>query len=173
MSNASELEIYAGGSLGAAFFDTARDIDLGDRIERFEIDDDDFGWKIYLGLRATRWIAFETGYVSFGQVGATAVSQQINAAADGWSTSLVFTLPIGPLELFAKGGLINWEVEEMIIDGLLGIEDEFDDEGSDYTAGFGASMNLGRFAVRAEVEMFNLPGIENLYMLSVGATLRF
>jgi hypothetical protein len=30
-----------------------------------------------------------------------------------------------------------------------------------------------RFAVRGEVEMFNLSGIEDLYMLSVGAMLRF
>jgi hypothetical protein len=89
--------------------------------------------------------------------------------ADGISAFAVGFLAVGPVDLFAKGGLVSW-------DGTLsaaGFGDLVKEDGTDLAYGVGAQFRIWSMSLRAEYEIFDVDDIDELNMLSVGFTFTF
>jgi hypothetical protein len=173
-ATAADPGFYLGGSLGMSFIETGDELQIGDRIEDFDIDDDDFAWKAFIGWQFLPWLAVEGGYVDFGDVQGPATGGVVSTGVDGWNVFAVGTLPLGPVDVFAKLGLIWWNVDVDFADNLSDLDDtSISNDGSDVAYGVGAAINFDRLSVRAELEMFDVDNLDDAYLLSLGLVYRF
>ena len=154
---AADNGIYLGASIG----DANIDIDQG----LAQVDSDDTGFKFIAGIRPLDWFAVEASYVNFGE----AEDGPLAAEADGISAFGVFFLPVGPVDVFAKGGLISFDTS-VEVDG---IGDVYREDGTDLAYGVGVQFRLLSLAVRAEYEKFDIDDVEDANMLSIGVTYTF
>lgn len=156
-SLAADNGIYVGASLGDA------NIDINQGIA--QVDSDDTGFKFIAGLRPLDWFAVEASYVNFGE----AEDGPLAANADGISAFGVFFLPAGPVDVFAKGGLISFDTSVELDGG----RDIFREDGTDLAYGLGVQLRLLSLGVRAEYEIFDIDDVEDANMLSIGVTYTF
>lgn len=168
---AADNGFYLGGNIGSSLIEDRDDIDIEGEVEEFDLDDNDFGWKAYAGYQFVPFLAVEGGYVDFGEIEDSIGSVNIRSGLDGWSAFAVGKVPIAFVDLFAKFGIISYDID-VDLDA-----DDFDDRisssGEDVAYGLGAAVNLGKLGIRAEVERFDISDIDDLYLLSVGATYTF
>jgi hypothetical protein len=154
---AADNGIYLGASLG----DANIDIDAGFA----QVDSDDTGFKFIAGLRPLDWFAVEASYVNFGE----AESGPLAANADGISAFGVFFMPVGPVDVFAKGGLISFDTS-IEVDG---VGDIYREDGTDLAYGVGVQFRLLSLGIRAEYEKFEIDDVDDANMLSIGVTYTF
>lgn len=112
-------------------------------------------------------LAVEGGYVNLGEPGDVVELLPVSASIDGMSAFGLVGVNLGPVGLFAKAGMINWDAE-LIVDGLAA-----SDSGSDPAYGVGAKMQFGSLALRLEAERFDIKDINDLYMVSLGLVWTF
>lgn len=156
-SMAADNGLYLGASLG----DANIEIDQG----LAQVDSDDTGFKFIVGLRPLDWFAVEASYVNFGE----AEDGILAAETDGISAFGVFFAPVGPVDLFVKGGLISFE-NSVEVDGRGTLTAE---DGTDLAYGVGVQFRLLSLGVRAEYEKFEIDDVEDANMLSIGVTYTF
>lgn len=150
-------KFYLGAGAGVADFEDEVEVeDLGD----VDLDDDDTAYKLFGGWRATRYLGIEGGYRNFGEADVGPFSLE----TDGFDVSGIGFLPIGPIDLFAKGGVIFWDT-----DGSGGVPDA---DGEDLMYGIGGQLNIGSLFLRLESEWFEfeLPEDTQMFTGSVGWT---
>jgi hypothetical protein len=157
---AADNGFYLGGSLGQANLQID---DLSNGVATDDFDADDMGFKLIAGIRPLDWLAVEAAYVNFGEPEDTVLGQRLEAEGDGISAFAVGFLPTGPVDLFAKVGLIAWDSK---------IGTAFDDDGSDLAYGVGAQFRVLGLSIRAEYEKFEISDVD-LDMISVGLTYTF
>jgi hypothetical protein len=156
-SMAADNGIYIGASIG----DANIDIDQGFA----QVDSDDTGFKFIAGLRPLDWFGVEASYVNFGE----AEDGPLAANADGITAFGVFFLPVGPVDVFAKAGLISFDTSIE----LDGFGDIYREDGTDLAYGVGVQFRLLSLGVRAEYEKFDIDDVEDANMLSIGVTYTF
>lgn len=156
---AADNGIYLGGSIGRSNVEID---DIGG-IGAADFEGDDTGYKLIGGIRPLDWFAVEASYVNFGEVEDTVAGTPLRAEGDGISAFAVGFFTLGPVDVFAKGGLISWDTQ------LAG----FDADGTDLAYGVGAQFRLLGLSVRAEYEMFDADDVDELNMLSIGVTYTF
>ncbi|GAB2804420.1 hypothetical protein GCM10027040_36150 [Halomonas shantousis] len=151
--------LYLG--IGTGFSSLKNDSDeVGDFIESgsedFDLDDDDNGWKAFVGYEFNPYFATEAFYADLGKVtleGNDFANKDLESSAYG--LNLVGKLPLTQwFELYAKAGLAKWDTD---IDGSLGdIDADLEDnDGIDPVYGIGAQFNITSFLVRAEYERYD------------------
>jgi hypothetical protein len=155
---AADNGIYLGASLGKA------NIDI-DTINAPRIDGDDTGFKFLAGLRPLDWFAVEASYVNFGEV----EQGRLATESDGISAFGVFFVPVGPVDFFAKGGLISFDTN-IDVDGIGTI---YQEDGTDLAYGVGVQFRLLSLGIRAEYEKFDIDDVDDANMLSIGVTYTF
>jgi OOP family OmpA-OmpF porin len=153
---AADNGIYLGASLG----DANVDIDQG----VVQVDESDTGFKIIAGIRPLDWFGVEANYVNFGEP----ENGQLSAEADAITGFGVFFLPLGPVDVFAKGGVVSYDTN-IKFQG----RDIFRDDGTDFAYGVGVQFRLLSLGVRAEYEKFEIDNIDDANMLSIGVTYTF
>ncbi len=159
---AADNGFYLGGSVGQV---NLKIDDLTNGVlPNDDFDSDDTAFKLIAGIRPLDWLAVEAAYVNFGEPEDTVLGQKLKADGDGISAFAVGFLPTGPVDLFAKVGLIAWDSK--ITGGA------FDDDGSDLAYGAGAQFRVLGLAVRAEYEKFDISDVD-LDMISIGVTYTF
>jgi outer membrane protein OmpA-like peptidoglycan-associated protein len=139
----------------------------------FNIDDDDTGWKAYVGYNFLPWLGIEGGYVDFGSVTGGGFSEEYGfegadtdlSAVQGF---LVGRLPIGPVDLFAKVGGANRRAE-MDTDNF----GKSDDNKALFAYGVGAEYILGHWGLRVEAEGYDTNEVDDFYFISAGVNYRF
>ncbi len=152
---AADNGIYVGGSVGQA------NVEIQEGV--VDIDGDDTGFKVIAGIRPLDWLAVEANYVNFGEP----KDDGVEIDADGISAFAVGFLAVGPVDLFAKGGLVSW-------DSTVGVEGfRRSDDGTDFAYGVGAQFRVWSLSLRAEYEVFDVDDVDDLNMLSVGFTFTF
>ncbi|MBN7796837.1 outer membrane beta-barrel protein [Parahaliea mediterranea] len=168
-SLAEDTGFYVGGSVGYAYLQG----DGGTKIEDqdFEFDDDDVGYKVFAGWQVLSFLAVEGGYVDFGEVKDTTPLTRTRIATDGWSAFAVGNLPLGFIDLFGKVGVIRYDADLDFDGSNSSFKDS--ESGTDAAYGLGAAIELGSFAIRGEWEYFDVDGLDDLSMFSVGATYQF
>jgi hypothetical protein len=156
---AADNGFYLGGSIGQANLE----IDELQTLPPADFEGDDTAFKLIAGIRPLDWLAVEASYVNFGEPEDTVNGVRRRADGDGISAFAVGFLPLGPVDVFAKGGLITWDSK---VSG-------FDEDGTDLAYGVGAQFRVWSISVRAEYEVFDVDNVDDLSMWSIGATFTF
>lgn len=160
---AADNGIYIGAGVGQA------NVDIDDPDLDVRFDGDDTGYKLIVGIRPLDWLAIEASYVDFGTVDDTVQGVRLESDADGLSAFAVGLLPVGPVDVFAKVGLINWDVTLKA--------PEFDasvsDDGTDLAYGVGVQFRVWSLGLRAEYEIFDIEDTDDVNMISLGLTWTF
>ncbi len=161
----ADTGFYVGGSVGSSYIKAQ---DGG-----FKLDGDDVGYKVFGGFQLFSLLAIEAGYVDFGEISDNSHGVRGDVAVDAWDAFLVGNLPLGPLNFFAKGGVVAYNAD--LKAAFDQVDTRFKDSSSDedLAFGLGASVELGSFAVRAEYEYFDASDFDDLSMYSVGLTYQF
>ena len=162
----SESGLYIGGSIGQSSLEDDRDFDD----VSFNVDDDDNGYKILFGYNFGVLPLLDLGveanyrdYGSFSEGGA-------EVSVDSAELFGIIGLTLGPVGLFGKVGYSDTSVDK----SFEAIDDvEFNDSDSATAYGVGAKMSFGAFGIRAEYEELDLDAVDDLNMISVGATYTF
>jgi hypothetical protein len=158
---AADNGFYLGASVGQANLkiDDLTDNTFADD----DFDGDDLAYKLIAGMRPLDWLGLEAAYVNFGEPEDTVLGQKVQADGDGITAFAVGFLPTGPVDLYAKLGIISW-------DSKIGAA--FDDDGTDLAYGVGAQFRVLGLSIRAEYEKFDISDVD-LDMISVGLTYTF
>ena len=172
-ASAIENGFYIGGSIGGSSIEV-RDFD--DELGNLRFSDGDTAYKLFAGFRFLNFLAVEAGYVDLGNpadiVGNVDGNPiEVEFGVQGWDAFAVGLLPIGPVDLSAKLGVVSWDAD---IRAVLGdVIDEDSDSGTDAAYGLGLALRLGKVTLRVEGEQFDIGDADEVYMFSVGATFTF
>ena len=180
LATAADNGIYVGVGLGQATIQDKEEFVADLQTVRIDFDQDDLGYKVLIGARPLDWFGLEADYVNFGdqeqdvkfpvsgQPGAT-FDATVKLEGYGIAGFLVGYVPIGPVDLFAKAGLVSWDTKGKI----EGVSDWLRDDGEDLAYGVGVQFRLLSLGLRAEYEIYDIDGVDDANLLSVGVTYTF
>lgn len=160
--------------LGASVGQTQLEIDeLGEDIESSDFSGDDMSYKIFAGLRFLTFLGLEGAYRDFGapEDEVAELDGTVTADLTGYDVAAVGYLPLGIADIFAKAGMIAWDADLSLDAG--GSSVSVSDDGEDPFYGLGFQLRFKSFAVRAEVEYFDVEDVDGLYMYSLGGSYTF
>jgi hypothetical protein len=127
------------------------------------------GFKAIAGWRFLDWLAVEGNYVDLGSGDDNVLGEKVTSDVNGVSLSAVGFLPIGPVDLFARVGAINWNADLE----APGLDIKASDDGTDLTYGVGAQFRVWSLSVRGEYERFDISNADTVDMFSIGVTWTF
>ncbi len=162
---------YLGGGIGD-FSAAIDDIEnLGD-VDDVGIDfsDGDNALKVFAGYAFNRFFAVQADFVDFGESsGSITPSRTGTSDVQGLAPSVVGTLPIGPIELFARVGYIFYDVDVNLSGGRL-----IEESGEDlvYSAGIGFDV-LDRLNLRLEYEEIDIAELDEADALWLNVAWKF
>jgi len=162
---------YLGAGVGD-YPSSVDEINSLDSIDDAGIDfsDGDNAMKVFAGWHFNRFFAVQADYVDFGE-SSGAVTPSVSGTSDvqGIAPSIVGTLPIGPIELFARVGMMFYDVDLNLGGGRL-----IDESGEDlvYSAGIGIDV-LDRLNLRLEYEEIDIEQLDEADALWLTAAWKF
>jgi hypothetical protein len=143
---------YLGGSLGGATTEFES--------SSIKFDENDFAWKVFAGYHFLQFFAVEGAYRNLGSPSTSGIKVE----PSGFDVAGIAGLPLGPIYLFGKLGVIYWDAD------ITGSGSSSED-GTDYEVGIGGSIDLWKIQLRAELEYFDIA--EGSLMYTLGAAWRF
>jgi len=141
--------------------------------------DEDSSYKLLAGYDFTRHWAIGVEYVDLGDFDVeTLLGAPLPAGvtssleADGFNFFGMFTYPVNDtFGVFAKAGLFYWDIEASA-SGPGGVA-RVDDDGTDFSLGLGAALNLtDNAAITIEFQRFDIDG-DDVDTITGGITFRF
>ena len=149
---------YIGGGVGdfSAAVDEINNLDDVDDVG-LDFSDGDNAMKLFGGYRFNRFWAVQADYVDFGE-SSGAVSPSVRGTSDvqGFAPSVVATLPIGPVEVFGRVGMMFYEVDLNLSGGRV-----IDESGEDLLWGAGVGIDIAeRFNLRLEYEEIDIERLD-------------
>jgi opacity protein-like surface antigen len=162
---AADNGIYLGAGVGQS------GVEFDDDFEGNSLDFDASAtaFKVIAGWRFIDWLAVEANYVDLGSGDDRVAGQRIETDIDGVSLALVGFLPVGPVDLFARVGAIDWSAEL----SAPAFDVSGSDDGTDLAYGVGAQFRVWSLSLRAEYERFDISDADTVDLLSVGVTWTF
>jgi len=150
---------YIGGSGGVGL--TKLDFDAINLL-----DDSALVWKAVTGYR-WRYFALEFDYRSLSQIKAVFPGSELTAKSKGFTGSLLLILPLGPVDIFGRGGGHR-------ATSTVGFnEDLTETKEWSLLYGGGLGIRVGSFALRFEYERLDLEAISELNQVTGGFTIAF
>ncbi len=176
-AQAGDTGLYIGGSVGQTTVKDSARVSDGFNTQKISFDENDTSYRLFGGYMLLPFLGVETGYTNFGSPNKsyknTAIGN-VNATVDvdGWDAFVVGNLPLGPIDLFAKAGVlwVNTDAKIRFAGSTAGSNSDSDEVGA---YGVGAALGFGSFKVRAEYTMYDVSNINDLYMVSAGLTYQF
>lgn len=167
---AADNGFYLGASVGQAAVDVD---DLGDGFGSTDFSGEDFAFKVFAGYRFLNFFAVEGSYLDLGapDEDLAELDGRFEADITGFDAFAVGLLPLGLADVFVKAGLITWDAD--FTADLGDLSETLSDDGTDPAYGIGLQLRFRSFAVRGEVEYFDIDGAESVYMYSIGGSLTF
>jgi hypothetical protein len=151
----NEKGFYAGAGVGQFNVKIDNVEDVAETVSDFDSDDTSF--RIFGGWRFSRFVALDLAYIDFGGPDEEVSGQRVKAEVDGFAPSVYGTLPLGPIELFAKAGYLFYDLDVEIggqkIDSASG-----SDEDLIYGVGLGLTL-FERLAARLEYEIIDVSDV--------------
>jgi len=163
---------YVGGSFGQTFL-TINDLEID--LNDFDYKADTTSYKIIAGYRFMGFLAVEGSYVSFGTLEDGYQGEgdpvTLETKLKGIDAFALGMLPLGIADIFVKVGVVSWDAD---ITRAIGEITSFgSNSGTDMVYGLGAQVRFKGLAVRGEVEFFDIPEADSIYLISLGATFTF
>lgn len=163
-AHSADNGIYLGGSVGAAGVKADDSFDGSN----FNYDAGSTGFKLIAGWRFLDALAVEADYVDLGSGSDKVQGIELETDVNGVSVSAVGFLPLGPVDLMARVGAINWNAD-LRAPGFPKISED----GTDFTWGVGAQFRVSSLAIRAEYEQYDIADANTVDMISLGVTWTF
>ena len=163
-TNDNRKGFYIGAGLG----DFSASIDNPQGAE-IDLDSDDTAMKLFGGWRLSRFFAVQFDYIDFGESSGTSNLLDLRSDTSGFAPNVVGTLPIGFFELFAKAGMMWYDVD-------LDVENDptLSDSGEDPIYGVGVGLTLvERLTLRLEYEVVDLETLDDADAVWLTAAWRF
>jgi hypothetical protein len=160
---AADNGVYLGGAVGMSRVNFEESIDGED----FDFESESTGFKGIVGWRFLDWLAVEANYVDLGSGDDNVLGETIEADVSGLSLSAVGFLPLGPVDLYARVGAIDWDAD------VSGGGFNASDDGTDLAYGAGVQFRVWSLSLRAEYERYDLDEIDDVDMVSLGVTWTF
>ena len=157
--------IYIGASVGQSGVQYDEDFEG----ENFSFDASATGFKAIAGWRFIDWLAVEANYVDLGSGDDNVLGTRVESDVNGVSLSAVGFVPVGPVDLFARVGAVNWNAD--LEAPSLGVSAS--DDGTDLTYGVGAQFRVWSLSIRGEYEVFDISDADTVDMFSIGVTWTF
>lgn len=164
-AGAADNGFYLGASFGRS------ELAIDDFDEDFDYNDAQTGYKVFLGYRFLTFLAVEASFVDFGTFQDSTSTVDVETDLQAFDGYAVGMLPLGIADLFAKVGVVSWDAD--IIDAIEEVGGSGSDSGTDMAYGLGLQVRIKSFAIRAEVELFDVEGVTNLLMVSAGGSYTF
>jgi hypothetical protein len=164
-SQAVDNGIYLGAGIGQS------GVEFEERFngDNFNFDASDTAYKLIAGWRFLDWLSVEANYVDLGTADDRVGGVDFEADVSGFSLAALGFLPIGPLDVFAKLGAVNWDADVSVPGtGLSG-----SDDGTDLMYGAGVQFRVWSLSIRGEYEIFDISDADTVDMISVGVTWTF
>lgn len=158
--------------LGAGLGDFSTDIDELDDVDDADLDfdSDENARKAFAGWRFNRFIAVQLDFIDFERsVDARDALNVVSTQSDGIAPSVVGTLPLGPIELFARAGILWYDLE--IESGNTALVDDSDRDPI-FGAGIGVTI-AERVNLRAEYEVVEIDQLDDSHAVWLTAAWRF
>jgi hypothetical protein len=167
---ADDGDNHEGFYLGAAIGDFNSNLDSPGDVPDVDLDfDNQDADRIFAGWRFNRFVAAQVDWTDFGRSRAAPNALGIRADSDGLTPSIVGTLPLGPVELFAKAGMMFYNVNVDSNAGRL-----VDDSGHDPVYGVGIGFTiLKRLNLSAEYERIDIEPFNDANAVWLSANWRF
>ena len=156
--------------VGHGDFSTGVD-DIGDvEVANLDFDSAESASKVFAGWRFNRLVAVQIDRVDFERsVEARDARNVLSTQTQGFAPSVVGTLPLGPLEVFARAGVFWYDVEIERNDTSLAHDSDRDPI---FGAGVGFTI-AERLNLRAEYEVVEIDGLDDPNAVWVTAAWRF
>lgn len=151
--------------------------DTNEAIER--LDDDDAAWKAFGGYRFNPYLSLELAYIDFGgpedSFSSSGSSGDYKVELSGFAPYIIGTLPVGPIELFAKAGYYFYDVDVTAdFDDLGGDVFKSSDSDEDFLYGFGIGATFFQHLnARLEYEKIDSDAVDDADALWLSAAWRF
>jgi hypothetical protein len=154
---------YIGADIGAAT--------LREEIDTETLDTDDASYKAFIGYRFDAIpvidLAIEAAYTDFGRPSQNLNGQDARLKLTGPSVAGLLIFPLGPIDLYGKGGWISWKSEASSGGSTSSTS------GTDTFYGAGIGFYLWKIGIRAEYERFQIKDIDRVEMVSLSALFQF
>jgi opacity protein-like surface antigen len=158
---------YLGAGVGRFNVQIDNPGDVTDTIGSF--DSDDTTLKLFGGYRFNPYVALELDYMDLGNPEDTIDARRVNADVNGFAPYVVGTLPVGPVELFAKAGYLFYDVKVDVDDATV-----IDDNTQDFVYGGGIGVTLfDKLNTRLEYEVIDIGAVDDANALWLSAAWRF
>ncbi len=160
--------LYLGVGLGdfSTGIEDIEEVDADD----VDFDADDNASKLFAGWRFNRFVAVQLDFIDFQR--SVDARDQLNVVAtqsEGVAPSIVGTQPLRPVELFARAGILWYDLE---ID--RDNESLVDDSDRDPIVGAGIGVTVAkRLNLRAEYEVVEIDGLDDSNAVWLTAAWRF
>jgi OOP family OmpA-OmpF porin len=160
---AQTATMYVTGQFGK----TSYDLDSGSNV-----DDEDNGYTMGIGVRMGPNFAIEGGYVDLGEVSGSSGTDSFTAETTGAFAGLGLFIPLQPgFELTGRAGLIAWDTDAAIT--LGGLRSTESDDGTDIYFGIGAAFQVSReLHLTVGFDRYDIDDTD-VDMLSLGAKFYF
>jgi hypothetical protein len=154
--------IYVGGGVGNAKITDEPSTPSGS-----SFDESASAWKAFAGYRFDLLpIVSLSGEVGYRDLGSPSAGP-LEYTAKGWDYAVLGGIGLGPIEVFARVGGMQFDVEKRSGGGTT----KFD--GSAPVYGVGAMFKISKIGVRAEYEIIDISELDKVEMLSVSALWEF
>lgn len=168
---------YLGVGWGQFSVDVDNLSDAGTTANRI-VNSNDNAWKAFAGWRFNPYVGLEMAYVNLGSPGDRFEGSGSNGNyvldVSGFSPSVVGTLPLGPVELFAKAGYYFYDVKLRVDLDAPGPDLRSKSSRDDFIYGGGIGFTFAEHLhVRAEYEVIDLKNASNSDALWLSAAWRF
>jgi hypothetical protein len=159
--------LYLGIGIGAAT--------VKDDVQSSTFEADDFAYRGFIGWRFDEVpvvdFAVEAAYTNFGKPSqilypSTGV-QNVEYALHGPSLAGLVILPLGPLDVYAKGGVLDWNLDQTA-NGATTTR-----SGTSGFYGVGAGIYLWKLALRLEYDRYQVKDVDRLQTLTLDVLLQF
>ncbi len=135
-----------------------------------DFSDSDNAMKVFAGWRFNRFLAIQGDFVDFGDAsGFVSTSARGTNDVQGIAPSIVGTLPLGPVELFARAGMMFYEIDLSLTGGRV-----VDESGEDWLWSAGIGIDVAeRLNLRLEYEEIDIQELDEADALWLNVAWKF
>lgn len=132
-------------------------------------DSDDTTYKLFAGYRINRFFGLELDYIDLGSPSDNVDGFNFETKIKGFAPYAIGTLPLGPIELFARVGYYFYDFE---VNGPVG--QAVDDSDEDLVYGVGVGITLfDHVHARLEYEEFDVTDTDSANAIWLSGAWRF